>query len=329
MACKKELANWLFDNRESLNLTVLKGQWVKEWLPDFHDVRVQIELEGRVYEGRGMDKNADLAFTRAGAEVIERAVIYHSKLKSSNGIALHAEEPKAKENALYELLERDQFLCHFFTTTPFAELNPFIVKELEIDFEYIREKLEKESIEITLKRTLFSNPTTAICLARKVSAKGFNGILGLGASDTLSKSASKAIAECLTNVVWYMDNELHAEGLEGLHPFNSKQVHGPQDHHKLYLGNSNECDLDWVFSLSRSESESIRWEGKVTFHKIDVPFQSLETAPIHIFKATSNEVQNVFYGLTKEENLNMERLEQFKGKSLLKEDINWNPHPIG
>ena len=326
MACKKELANWLFNNRETLNLAVLKGQWIEEWLPSFHDMRVQIDLEGRTYEGRGISIDADLAFTKAGAEAIERAVISKSKWKNSNGIALHTDEAKAKENALHELLERDQFLCHFFTKTPFVEVAP--LEGFQIDFQRIKSKLEKENIEITLKRTLYSEPKTVICIARKLSNAGFKGIIGLGTSDTWLESTLRALTECLTNVVFYIENECPSESFKS---FELKQAHGPQDHHKLYLGNSNECDLDWIFSLSIRESKSIKWEGKVTFHKLDVNLQSLETAPIHIFKATSNEVQNVFYGPTKEENLNIPRLEKFKGKNLLRKDkdINWNPHPIG
>ena len=65
------------------------------------------------------------------------------------------------------------------------------------------------------------------------------------------------------------------------------------------------------------------------FQKMKGDFKFLETAPIHIFKASSKEVQNMFYGVTTKENLNMERLEHFKGKKLLKEDINWAQHPIG
>ena len=247
MACKEKLADWLFKNREPLNLTVFKAQWVKEWLPQFHDLRVQIDLDGRMYEGRGMDMDTDLAFTKAGAEAMERAIVHKSQERNTSGIALHTDELKAKKNAFYELLERDQFLCHFLTKTPFVELES--LGGFQIDFQRIKDKLEKENIEITLKRTLFSEPKTVICLARKLSNVGFKGVIGLGTSDTWLESALKAITECLTNVVFYIENE------------------NPQDHHKLYLSSSAKCDLDWIFSLSTSKSNSIKWEGKVTFKK--------------------------------------------------------------
>ena len=330
MVYKERLAQWLFENRKPLDLTVLKGQWVKEWLPKFHDVRVEIKLDGCVYRGRGMDKDADLAFTKAGAEAIERAVFSKSqpeiKESGQGGVALHIEESQAKRNALYELLERDQFLCHFFTQTPFIELNPSDWGK--IDFECIKSKLAREGIEIILKRTFFLKPKTVICFARRLSptSSGFKGIIGLGASDTLSESALKAVIECLTNVVWRMENPFYSEDFQSFH---SKKFYGPKEHSQLYLGNSPECDLDWIFCQPTDDTKSLEWEDKVTFEKINVHLELLKTAPIHIFKASSKDVQNLFYGPTKREDLNWIRLEKFKGKNLSKEDINWAPHPIG
>ena len=334
MAHKEKLAQWLFENRKPLDLTVLKGQWVQEWLPQFHDVRVEVTLEERTYRGRGMDKNADLAFTKAGAEAIERAILSHFQAKIINvgaggGTALHAEELEAKKNALYELLERDQFLCHFLTKAPFIELKP--TEWGEISFEPIQEKLAKKDIEITLKKTLFSKPKTVACFARRLSPTtlGFRGVIGLGTSDSLPESALKALIECLTNVVWCIENPSQSQDFKS---FSSKNSYGPEEHAQLYLSNSSECDLDWAFSKVTDEPKSIEeenWEDKVTFEKLDIPFDILRDAPIHIFKASSQETQNMFYGPTKKEHLTWNRLEKFKGKKLSEKDINWAPHPIG
>ena len=333
MAHSEKLASWLFLNRKLLNMTVFTGQWVENWLPEFHDLRVEIKLDGNTYRGRGMDQDSDLALTKGGAEAIERAVISQVQAKSTEtghdgGFALHSEEAKAKKNALYELMERDQFLCHFLTKTPFIDLKPSEWKGVR--FEHIQKKLAKEWVEIVLKRTLFSKPKTVICFARRVAPTplGFRGAIGLGTSDSLHESVAKAVIECLTNVVYHLK---HPSDSEDFKTFKAKRSYGPAEHGRLYLGNSPECDLSWIFCKSTDKPKKIEWEGwedKVTFKKLNVPFDILRDAPIHIFKASSKEAQNMFFGPTKKELLNWKRLEQFKGKKLSEQDINWAPHPI-
>ena len=338
MAHKAKLISWLYVNRQRLNVAVYTGRWVVKWLPKFHDLSVEIKLDGETYIGRGMDKDEDLAIVKGGVEAIERAVVLsHTKntgaAKHIGGFALHSEEAIAKQNALYKLMERDQFLCHFLTKTPLIDLKLSDLNLSEwkkVHFEYIQKKLAKKGVEIILKRTLFSRPKTVICLARSVfpTPSGFRGIIGLGASDSLAESTSKAIIECLTNVVYRMEYS----HWEDFNTFKTKPSYEPEDHSLLYFGNSPECELDWIFCKSAKEPKSIEeenWEDKVTFEKLDIPFDILRDAPIHIFKASSQETQNMFYGPTKKEHLTWNRLEKFKGKKLSEKDINWAPHPIG
>ena len=70
MAHTEKLGRWLIDNSDAINLQVQRSSWVRDWMPRFFDVGVQIEVANKVFEGRGFAENEDLAFLKAGAEAI-------------------------------------------------------------------------------------------------------------------------------------------------------------------------------------------------------------------------------------------------------------------
>ena len=73
MATKTQLSEWLIDNCHSINLKVTNCKWVNSWIPGFFDVSSNITVDGVTFEGRGCDTSEHLAFTKSGAEAIERA----------------------------------------------------------------------------------------------------------------------------------------------------------------------------------------------------------------------------------------------------------------
>lgn len=324
MASKEKLAKWLFDNRKQLQLKALLGEWVKDWLPGFEDIRVQIQLGGKAYEGRGIAADQDKAFLIAGAEAIERAYCDNLGI-NSNGVALHTHEEDAKLNAKLELLERDGFLCHFLTRTPFASLDT--PSGTDIDFERIKDRLQKHGVEIVLKRAAISYPKIVLCIARKtVGENPFNCILGLGSHDDLKVSATKAITECLSNAVWMLESS-DTQSID-TETFKSKRNHTSIDHQMLYLGKNDDLSLDWIFE-TENKSHVAELDCKIDFTTLKSDISILENAPITVVRASSDNLQNIFYGPTVLENLNMHRLSKFVGKTVDEAHINWMPHPIG
>lgn len=324
MASKEKLAEWLFDNRKQLQLKALLGEWVKDWLPGFEDIRMQLQINGKTYEGSGIATDQDKAFLIAGAEAIERAYCDNLGINSS-GVALHTIEEKAKLNAKLELIERDGFLCHFLTKTPFADLNT--PSNLDIDFEQVKNRLETQGVEISLKKIVYSFPQIVLCIARKMKGPNpFNCILGLGSHENISLSTTKAITECLSNVVWMLNTQdnntlSHEE-------FKNKANHFSIDHKRIYRGNNSTLSLDWIFN-GRNSKLAIDVEDDIDFTPLKTSIPILDNVPITVIRATSNELQNIFYGPTTSEKINMLRLHKFNNSSFDEKNINWLPHPIG
>ena len=118
MADSKAIGRWLISHRQDLNLQVDRLTWIKDWLPEQNHFNVEISLDGASATGSGIDEIADMAFVKAGAEAIERLICAQNQIRSS-GVAAHIDDKMAQENAAHELLERDAFLCHYLTKTPF------------------------------------------------------------------------------------------------------------------------------------------------------------------------------------------------------------------
>lgn len=233
MENKKKLSRWLLDNHKALKLRATQFKWVEEWLPHFHDFEVSIVVDGRTVKGRGIDQNSDLAFTKAGAEAIERAICIGKGL-SSCGVAVHTENKLAKINARNELIERDRFFCHYLTKTAFQKKAPELKKtpelpnelsgnltgegtgglagELtsrltnepasglaEIDFAHLQEKLNTHAVEIQIfEMSPLNSIRSMICIAQ---GEKTGLVLGLGASENSEVATQKALIECLMNVV--------------------------------------------------------------------------------------------------------------------------------
>ncbi|USN48033.1 MAG: YcaO-like family protein [Pseudobdellovibrionaceae bacterium] len=324
MASKEKLAQWLFDNRNQLQLKTLLGTWVKDWLPGFNDIRVQLQVDGKPYTGRGIAADQDQAFLIAGAEAIERAYCDNLGIHS-NGIALHTNEENAKLNAKMELLERDGFLCHFLTKTPFADLKT--PSGINIDFEQIKNRLKNLRVEITLKKVIYSYPQITLCIARKTEGENpFSCILGLGSHEDIKVSTTKAITECLSNVVWRLeDKNVKTINIEN---FKNKSHHSSMDHQMLYLEDDNDLSLNWIF-YSENSSNTVEAESEIELSTLKSNILILDEAPIVVIRAMSNDLQNIFYGPTTLEKINMKRLHQFTGSSVDESNINWMPHPIG
>jgi len=96
----------------------------------FHSDIINIEavLFGRRFLVCGEADSADLAMTKAVAELLERAALITwnrlrpENIKSSNGWAAHQTVEAAKQAAIFELLERDAVLGQWYTSTPFLEI---------------------------------------------------------------------------------------------------------------------------------------------------------------------------------------------------------------
>lgn len=321
MADKKELAEWLFSNRESLGLQVLRTEWAKDWLPGFEDVRVKIKVDDHEFEGRGIALGFDQAFTVAGAEALERSICANNQIHS-NGVAIHTEPQLAKENAQNELIERDLFLCYFLTKTPMKIIDR--PAPLDINFSLLEEKLNKLGIEIKLGVSTCQEISMVTCIT--TGKEDPWNVIGFGSSKNIEHASQKAILECLSNTVWRIDSEakLSPKSRDEFESANNSPLH----HRNLYMTSQNDLNLDWMFGHQEALDNPPQ-NYYVTFEELGSKNTLIQSAPIKAFRAVSNDIQSIFYGPTTLENINFDRLERFARKKLENNDINWEPHPIG
>jgi len=164
---------WILSNSETLSLQVEDLQWIRKSFPGIHDMSVRIQILGKPYEGRGHATTKDVAVQKALAEAIERAMCLQH-LDTTNGVAAHYDLELAKKNARNELLERDLFLSHFLTKTPFIltpEWRAFLPGEVFADISRAGDSLQIYKMGPT------SHGQGIVCLIR--GGERWGGVLGL------------------------------------------------------------------------------------------------------------------------------------------------------
>lgn len=108
MAHKAVAASWLLNKKDNLNVSFIEYSWGR---PDYCDIAVQIEENGLIHNGRGTDRDGDIALEKASAEAIERWCCQRMNI-STVGCAIHNVEAEAIKNSQEEFLER--YIFNYF-----------------------------------------------------------------------------------------------------------------------------------------------------------------------------------------------------------------------
>ena len=322
MENKKKLSHWLLNNYKSLGLSAIEFNWVDEWLPGFHDFQVSLSLGGRTFKGRGIEKDQLLAFTKAGAEALERAVCYENGV-STSGVALHTDRELAKENAKNELIERDRFFCHFLTRSPFRKMS---TKEINfhlhsISFEALKSKLNKYSIEIEVfEMNPLGQTKSFICISR---GKGFEFLVfGFGTTSSEDfKGLEKAITECLVNTVASLDEKVSSV-------ITGKTLTGKGLYESDLKNSRVLTENQWLFMENRrlAPVESLR-SRDFHFHPLPRP-SILREAPIYTMQCQNSRLQDSIYGEFNLKKIKLDRLRRFSGQPLQISEINTHLIPL-
>jgi ribosomal protein S12 methylthiotransferase accessory factor YcaO len=146
------LLDWLRDEGRRFRARIYDLGVIDDALPGYHDYAVNLTV-GRVrYDGRGQARTAALALSKATGEAVERWLVdrcrRRGELETSSGLAVHTTARRARDNARRELIERDLFLCHLLTGTPF---NPVPRRELETNAAIVHFERQCASIGIELR----------------------------------------------------------------------------------------------------------------------------------------------------------------------------------
>lgn len=317
----KELNKWILAHSKSLDLQVERLHWVNDWLPGYHDFCVTGKAFGRIFEGRGTDKNEEVAFYKSFSELVERIYCFGHKL-NSNGVATHVHKRQAVANAKKELIERDAILCHYLTKNSFQRHENFLIPN---EFEELSSRLKKDGITLNFgwAHSISDNYHVAICHAD--GGEHFGTLCGFGCNESSVHSIESAILECMINVVAHLNGNLDLLPLSPneLYELNSaKGLDHKRVHFSYKLFELNIDKVDFAASVKMEEHE-------FEIQTLKAPLPLFDNIPLYVARATSVRLQNMYYGQNQKQKINFERLKVFAGREVSLEMLPATPHPIG
>ena len=318
MAAKKAVADWISTYAQSLNLKFTNLTWPRTMMPGWHDVESSITWNNQIFTGRGTAKSEQGAFTKAFAEVIERIAVKETRSPHSSGFAVHTSIESARTGAKLELFERDAFLCHFLTNTPFKSLNA--------------------NPETTPIVSMLSSLGVRCGLCQMIGVSGYSHVVFYAMGDKckrpfgllVSSASALWIDEAILNaaiqgvrsVVALVENERAKESLA------SARANTPEWHRLQGL------DLEygnWFEDTFLKGNESQRNEIKEPFIDVAdiVPVSPFDELPVYIVKCASAGLQDIYFGQASAGDVNAARLSQFLGRPFRASDLGSRVHPLG
>jgi hypothetical protein len=313
------IEDWLIRNADLFNIQIERAHWAHSLIPGLHDINLKIEYEGREFSGSGSSVDERVALHRAFSEAIERIVFQEHSFPTTNGMAAHINADLAAKAASQELFERDLFLCHFLTKTPFPRseisLQPF-------------PGLEAWANRTRIKFSCFKlGSLGSICLADGRNANDpFGFVISSAYKNKFLESNESAI---ISTARWahriYTKSFVH----DSISLPEFEKIKNPSllDHGRLAR------DIDYANRISHLFETDIATIGADFFPPMEFnffrPFNTgFFDCPIHVARATSENAQNLFVGKLSLENINLARLESFAGRNIEWNDLNQLPHPI-
>lgn len=287
------------------------------------------QVNGKDILVTGEADTKELAITKAVAEFIERCVLIEfaqtqSGIKTSNGWAAHVDIELAKENAIRELIERDAILRHWYTQTPF----------LEIDFNSLPSKIKNWSYhelsksEFPILKILISDlgygPSLTAVLMNK---KGY-AVTGHCSKESMMDAIEGAIEEACRMAHHYlvktylMDTEKLKKG---------EFARVETGSHGVYYAHQEPLP-DWMFEkIIEFKSALKNWNAQnAMLDKCKYKFQIRQVAsePLYVVQAVSDSCIELGWGHEKMDSL-LKRLNgKIEQQILLKSKLNLKPHII-
>ena len=324
------MIDWLLQNKKKLNLCVIHYDWAKNIWPGLVDLSVEIQVSSSKFIGRGTATSEKLALLRAAGEALERAAFQFSIFENTNGLALHDSFENASSAAILELLERDSILCHHLLNLPFARLSNDLADEFD-DLILAFNQQNKSNVIFSLGKSEGPNGAiTCACAAHGLFQKNPFGVM-LGAACSFSEkiSATKAVIECMRNVIGAVSGSQHPS--LSIEMFNKKTIYSPLDHDSIALNPKYFKNYAYLFE----REQSIDQNQKTDFENLEFEIDSLELPPeliempAVVVRAHCASIQNLWFGPTSFDNVNFERLSVFASEALVLDKLNFFPHPMG
>lgn len=301
------------------------------WPSDFFDTKifdyhitVSVQKDS-ILRGRGTDFSREAAVGKAVSECIERIVCSRYTDGNTSGWAAHFSEDLARKNALLELIERDLYLCHFLTSTPFGPIEASRHRVPNI-LSSAMDKLEQKGYYC--KIGLMGHPLMVWPVAVSFSIFGgqdFGVISGQSCADSFEEAAYKAVFEVIRNAAFQLLNREAPKSLS-LAEFLKESAYSPASHYRWGL--SSEA-ANVVRALYRQQSTWPNVNPGLSLFR-DTSFKLVSQGIFENFfvvMAENFQLQTMFFGPSSRQKINIERLRSFAGNQDLDfEDLIALPH---
>jgi hypothetical protein len=321
----EKIDQWILENSETLDLNVKLFENTTLESFGIFDLETSIRIGERTYFGRGTAFERELALKKACSEAIERFFLSKNRYTTSNGIAVHQSYELAAKAAQSELIERDLFMCHFLTSTPFSPV------EIQNDFLLrVKRSLSLHGAHITFYSMGSLNGIEGIlCAIDGLSAsEPFGYILGSSAGNSTNLWQS-AFLEAFRNFAHLDKNR--SLSLESFLEKEKGEGVGFIDHGLLALDIGYASKLKEIYfneSFVAQRSEKSEQKVFIRLEEIEKKETIFEGSPLIVTRATSSELQNLFVGTTDISNVNRSRLEKFSELRNKKLSLSMLPHPF-
>lgn len=312
--------HWLTTRASDSGITFSTREWVHR-PPGFPQkiVYAHYDFRGKKYFGIGHSQSLRTGHVIAAAEVLERVAMAHAGLANSNGCAVHTDPAIARFSARSELLERDSFLCHYYTGTRLGALPETTSSRVNEIKNFVR------SLGRDFAAGVLINEENTPCVLAGIN--GFQlspaeGIfLGMGMAKTFDEALEKALSECLRFIEIHLERPTDSISLD---EFLSRQKKGVKDHIELAI-HPVFGRLAWDRLFPPVESVSLP-EKKLNFNYLEFPVSEvIKDCPLHFARASCDDLMDVQFGDRWQDSIDPERLRRFKsvpGLPLI-------PHPLG
>lgn len=172
---------------------------------------------------------------------------------SSNGVAAHTDKMQALKSSLFELVERDAFMLHWFNRVPADVVKPskFFSRRIK--------KLGKLGFDVKILKLESIIGTVILSVLRRDSQMYPRLLLGLACNTEPEIAVNKALAEAELNVTYYDLVIKHPESQESIDTIMDHQFWYdlPANHHEIEaLIGEEQASLD-KFSSGPSTVEEL------------------------------------------------------------------------
>lgn len=298
--------------RKRLDVRVCQFKW-----PRFESFGLyHFTAESDIGKGTGLHKNGSVALSKALGELLERECIHQfPSADSSNGVAGYFSEKGGKQNAFFELIERDQFLVHFLTRTPFKDVSKELLKS-----RFGREMIKAfDVVGYQLKLGLLYDQECLVTIAVAFNSDRSRGVFLDTAADntfeiSLQRSVSSVALAINADSRWSKKRPDDQTSTYTGKPFDHRQIGFSRDYadkfDRLFDENSSShlrpCDLS------------------------DIVYETIEFDAYRFFvsRASSAHLMDMKMTLENSEIIRIARVSEFCGRTLGVDEFEKDPHPF-